>query len=129
MKNRSISADASGPVASVNEPVGAALVSAVFEVTLAGVPTAQTVTVAFATANVTASGGKCVLTMPGKPDYGTRESTLTFTPSGPRVQQIHVPICKDLREEPDETFTVALVNEANATVVNRTGTATIRGSR
>jgi len=27
-----------------------------------------------------------------------------------------------------ETFTVALVNEANATVVNRTGTATIRGA-
>ena len=114
----------------VDEPVGLAMINAVFNVTLAGgaPQTTQTVTVGYVTANVTAIGGTCVPLGSGKADYGTKDGTLTFPPGGPLVQQIHIPICRDLSAEPDQTFTVTLRDESNATVLNRVGTATIRGT-
>ena len=114
----------------VDEPGGVGLVNAVFNVTLAGgaAQTTQTVTVGYVTANVTAIGGVCLTLGSGKADYGTTEGTLTFAPGGPLVQQIRVPICRDAIAEPDQAFTVTLRDESNATVLNRVGTGTIRGT-
>ena len=86
-----------------------------FTVTLSA-PSAQTVTVNYATADGTA-------TAPG--DYASASGVVTFTP-GQTTQTITVNVVGDTTVEPNETFTVNLSSpSANATIAVATGTGTI----
>ena len=100
----------------VDEQAGVALVPV-----LLGGPrgqsSASTVTVDYATADGTATGG----------DYTAQTGTLTFNP-GRSVRTIAIPIADDASAEPAETFTVRLSGAANATIANGTGTVTIGAS-
>ncbi|MCC7265239.1 MAG: hypothetical protein IT369_22255 [Candidatus Latescibacteria bacterium] len=75
----------------------------------------QTVTVAWATANGTATAGS---------DYAAANSTLSFSP-GQTSRTFAVTINGDLVTEADETFTVNLSNPANATLADAQGLGTI----
>jgi hypothetical protein len=92
----------------------AGITSAVFTVSLSAA-SGQTVSVAYATANGTA-------TAPG--DYTTTSGTLTFAP-GSTSQTVVVPVTGDNLDENDETFQVNLSNPTNATVAGAQGTGTI----
>jgi hypothetical protein len=74
------------------------------------------VTVAYATANVTATAGS---------DYTTTAGTLTFTP-GQTSKTIAVPILGGTVAEPVETFVVNLSGATNATTATAQGTGTIQ---
>ena len=87
---------------------------AAFEVTLSG-PTPVRVTVAYATANGTATAGS---------DYTATAGTLVFAP-GQTSKIISVPITGDTTFEPNETFTLTLSNPVNGTLGTATATATI----
>ena len=87
---------------------------AVFSVTLSAAAT-NTVSVAFATADGTATAGA---------DYQAANGTLTFT-TGQTATRITVAVIGDTVPEPDETFTVTLSNPANATFADATATGTI----
>jgi streptogramin lyase len=86
----------------------------VFTVTLSA-PSASTVTVAYATADGTATAGS---------DYNATSGTLTFNP-GVTTQTITVNVIGDTIVEPDETFTVNLSSPVGATIAVGTGTGTI----
>ncbi|HEV2814905.1 MAG TPA: Calx-beta domain-containing protein [Solirubrobacteraceae bacterium] len=88
--------------------------NATFNVTLSS-PTSQTVTVAYATANGTATAGT---------DYTTTNGTLTFSP-GELVETINVPVLGNTVEEADETFNVNLSSPTNATIADNQGVGTI----
>ena len=88
--------------------------SAVFTVTLAAASGLQ-VTVAYATANETATSGA---------DYTTTTGTLTFAP-GTTTQTIPVPIADDALAEGVETFLVNLSGPVNASLGDATGQGTI----
>jgi hypothetical protein len=79
---------------------------------------AQTVTVDFATADVTATADV---------DYSTFSGTATFNP-GVTKQTVNVRVLGDNFDEPTETFRVNLANPTNATIATRTsfGIGTIR---
>ncbi|AKF09887.1 Alkaline phosphatase [Sandaracinus amylolyticus] len=85
-----------------------------FAVTLSA-PTSETVTVAYATTNGTATAGS---------DYDARSGTLTFTP-GATSRNITVPVRGDLEHEPNETFEVVLSAPAGATITDARGLGTI----
>jgi len=87
---------------------------AAFEVTLSG-PTPVRVTVAYATANGTATAGS---------DYTATAGTLVLAP-GQTSKIVSVPVIGDDDFEPDETFTLTLSNPVNATLGTATATATI----
>jgi hypothetical protein len=87
--------------------------NAIFLVALS-VASGQTVTVAFATADGTA-------TAPG--DYTSTSGTLTFAP-GVLVQTVTVPVNGDTILEPNETFFVNLSAPVNATIADGQGQAT-----
>ncbi|HEV7765412.1 MAG TPA: Calx-beta domain-containing protein [Thermoanaerobaculia bacterium] len=88
--------------------------TAAFVVTLSA-PTTVTVTIAYATANGTASAGS---------DYAAANGTLVFPP-GVTSQPIHVAVAGDTDEESNESFTVQLSNPVNATVADGQATGTI----
>ena len=76
----------------------------------------RTVTVRYATANVTATAGR---------DYTRVSGTLTFV-AGTTVRTVTVPITDDALDEHDrEQFTVTLLAAVNATVGTAQGTGTI----
>jgi len=82
------------------------------------------VSVNFATANVSATGGaQCVAG--GNVDYVTTTGTLTFPAGTVTPQHITVPVCGDLTVEPNETFRVNLTNATNATIGDGQGQGTI----
>ncbi|HEX6161865.1 MAG TPA: S8 family serine peptidase [Vicinamibacterales bacterium] len=101
---------------SVNEG-DAGSVNAIFTVALAPVNTSQTVTVAYTTADGTA-------TTAGS-DYSAASGTLTFAP-GESTQTIVVSINGDATLEPNESFAVNLSNVANAALGDTQGVGTIR---
>ncbi len=74
-----------------------------------------TVTVAYATADGTATAGA---------DYTSVNGTLTFTP-GITSQTVNVPVLEDTLDEPDETFFVDLSTPTNATIADAQGVGTI----
>jgi hypothetical protein len=74
-----------------------------------------TVTVNYATANVTATAGS---------DYVARSGTLTFNP-GQTSKTIAVTINGDVLGEPDETFVVDLSGASGATIADAQGIGTI----
>jgi RHS repeat-associated protein len=75
----------------------------------------NTVTVGYATSNVTAAAGA---------DYTATSGTLTFMP-GERSKTVTVPILEDATDEPDEAFALTLANPANATIGTPQATAAI----
>jgi len=85
-----------------------------FRVTLSSA-TSNTVTVVYATNNVTATAGS---------DYTAATGTVTFAP-GIVSQQVTVTISGDRTYEPDETFTVTLSAPTNATLDDDTAVCTI----
>ena len=87
---------------------------AVFTVSLPG-PSGKTVTVAYATADGTA-------TAPA--DYMPAAGDVTFAP-GETAQVIRIDVVGDVLDEPDETFTVNLSGAVNASILDATGTGTI----
>ena len=88
----------------------------VFVVTLEGL-SEKTATVSYATSDGTAKKDK---------DYEERSGMLTFSPGDPLMQEIRVPILEDaLDEEDEETFTVTLSGESNATIDDASATGTI----
>ncbi len=108
--------DAPPPVVSL-APAGlnvtegnSASTNATFTVTLSA-PSAQPVTVQYATANGTATAGS---------DYAGATGTVTF-PAGSTSQTINVPVTGDTVDEDDETFTVRLSSPSLATL----GTAVV----
>lgn len=92
----------------------AGTVNAVFTVTLSAAST-QTVTVSYATANVTAMAGS---------DYVAASGTLTFAP-GTTSQTLTVAVNGDTVFEGNETFLVTLGSPSNATIARGQGTGTI----
>jgi flagellar biosynthesis protein FliQ len=113
-----INNDDGAPALSINDVTvtegATALTNAVFTVSLA-TPSAQQITVDFATANSTAVA-------PG--DYIAQAGTLTFAP-GVTTQQITVPVIGDIVFEANETFLVNLTNAVNATIADNQGVGTI----
>jgi hypothetical protein len=88
--------------------------NAVFTVTL-GAASGQTVTVAYATADGTATAGV---------DYAATIGTATFAP-GSTTQAVTVPVLGDTAPEANETFVVNLSAPTNATIGDAQGTGTI----
>jgi Ca2+-binding RTX toxin-like protein len=87
----------------------------VFTVSLSN-PSAQSITVNYATANGTATAGS---------DYVGNSGTLTFA-AGETTKQITVLVSGDTIFEPDETLTVTLTSPSNATLgTTSSSTATI----
>ena len=79
------------------------------------IPSGRSVSVAYATADVTA-------TSPA--DYVAAGGTVTFAP-GDTSEQVTVLVNGDLLDEADETFRVDLSNPVNATIADGLGTGTI----
>ena len=75
------------------------------------------VTVNFATANGTATGGR-------NGDYTATSGTLTFNP-GETSKVVNVAVRNDASVEPDETFFVRLSSAVGAMIAAGTGTGTI----
>lgn len=89
-------------------------VSANFDVTLSA-PSANTVTVNFATANGSALAGS---------DYTGGSGVVTFAP-GETSKTVSVQVLGDIAVEPNETFSVVLSGATNATISDATGIGTI----
>lgn len=85
-----------------------------FNVTLSN-PSASTITVAWATADGTATAGS---------DYTAASGTLTFNP-GVVTQPVTVNVTGDTTFEPNETFFVNLTNATNASITDNQGLGTI----
>lgn len=92
----------------------AGTVNAVFTATLSAA-SGQTVTVAYATANGTATAGT---------DYTAASGTLTFVP-GVTSQSITVVVTGDAVTEPAETFVINLATPTNSTIADGQATGTI----
>lgn len=75
----------------------------------------KTVTVRYQTANGTATAGQ---------DYTATGGTLTFAP-GETSKTVNVPVIGDTTDEPDEFFTLQLINPTNAQTVFPRGRANI----
>lgn len=76
----------------------------------------QTVTVAFSTADITATSGA---------DYTAASGTLTFAP-GTAVLPVPVSVLGDTAVETDETFALSLSSAANASLVDASAEAVIQ---
>lgn len=88
--------------------------SAVFLVRLSK-PSAQTVTVAYATAAGTATAGS---------DFTSVSGTISFSP-GKTLAQVIVPVADNSAGEKEEQFTLVLSSPSNATLANTTGKCVI----
>lgn len=87
---------------------------AVFTVTLSAASN-EYVGFSYTTANGTATAGA---------DYGSTGGNVTFLP-GQTSQTISVPIIDDNVEEPDESFSLLLIQPGNATIADGQGVGTI----
>ena len=97
-----------------SEGAQGATTNATFSVSLSN-PSYQTITVAYATADGTATGGS---------DYVVTSGTLTFNP-GETSKSIIVPIIGDNVDEINKTYVVNLSNPTNATITTGQGAGTI----
>ena len=113
-----ISNDITNPSLSIDSPTvtdaPTGTLAALFHVTLSA-PSGLTVTVNYATADISAQAGT---------DYTAESGTLTFAP-GQTVQTISVPVTNQTLPEPNKEFTVNLSGAVNAAIPNPQGTATI----
>lgn len=89
-------------------------VNFVFNVNLSG-PSAKTITVDYATNDITATAGT---------DYVAASGQLIFQP-GETSKTVPVTVLGDGTLEPDETFALALSNVSNAVALDNAGTGTI----
>ena len=110
-----ITDDDATPALSIDDVTVAEGYAAQFTVSLDAV-SGQDVTVAWATADGTATGDKDYMAL-------TRQS-LTI-PAGTQSLTISVPTANDAFDEPSETFTITLSSPVNATLDDATGEATI----
>ena len=110
-----ITDDDATPALSIDDVTVAEGYTAQFTVSLDAV-SGQDVTVAWATADGTATGDKDYMAL-------TRQS-LTI-PAGTQSLTISVPTANDANDEPNETFTITLSSPVNATLDDATGEATI----
>ena len=94
----------------------------IFTVTLSA-PTAEPVTVNYATANGVAANNIGGATAGS--DYVAKTGTLTFAPNGPLTQAVAITINGDTTTEPDEIFTLNLSNATGATIGDDQGIGTI----
>lgn len=101
-------------VSSVSAPESQGVFSFVVSLNRAGT---TRVTVNFATANGTATGGR-------NGDYTATSGTLTFNP-GETSKLVNVAVRNDASVEPDETFFVRLSSAVGATISAGAGTGTI----
>ena len=108
----------SGPGISINDATivegNSGTAGLVFTVSLS-TRSNKPVSVSFATANGTATGGA---------DYSATQGTLSFA-KGETTKTITVPILVDLLDEPDETFSVVLTGASGGTITRATGRGTI----
>jgi chitinase len=81
----------------------------------------QTVTVNYATANGTATGGAACAS---GVDYIPATGTLSFAP-GTTIHSVPVTICGDRDFEPDETLSMTLSSPSNASIGTATATLTV----
>lgn len=88
--------------------------TAIFTVSLSN-PSTQTVTVDYATANVTATAGS---------DYVAASGTLTFNP-GETNKPVNITINGDTLVEPDEGYGVQIISVVNGTIADGNGEGTI----
>ena len=106
------------PTASINDVTvfegDSGIVSAVFTISLSAA-SGQAVLVDLVTADGTAVA-------PG--DYGSQSGTLVFAP-GDTTLTFSVPVIGDTTPEPNENFTLELINAINATITDDTGLGTI----
>lgn len=79
-------------------------------------PSAQTITVKYATADGTALAGS---------DYVASTGTVTFLP-GEDSKTLYLQVKGDALTEPDETFLIKLSNQTNATIVTAQKPVTLR---
>ena len=100
--------------ASVTEGAAATTSTAAFVVSLSQ-PSAQTITVSFATANGTATAGS---------DFTTASGILTFAPNETQ-KTVNVTVIGDALNELNETFVVNLSAPTNATLADNQATGTI----
>ena len=85
---------------------------------VSGGASTNTVTVAYATHDGTATAGS---------DYGTTTGSLTF-PAGATVENVSVPIINRSGAAPKRTFTLVLASPTNATITQSTATVMIGAS-
>ncbi len=110
-----ITDDDATPALSIDDLTVAEGHAAQFTVSLDAV-SGQDVTVAWATADGTATGDK---------DYMARTRQSLTIPAGTQSLTISVPTANDAFDEPNETFTITLSSPVNATLADATGEATI----
>ena len=94
--------------------------NATFTVTLSAA-SGQNVTVVYATANDTATGGTMC---GGAVDFVNSNNSLTFTP-GVTTQPVAIAVCGDTTNESTERFRVNLTTPVNATIQDSQGFGTI----
>lgn len=93
----------------------AGVTSAVFTLTLS-TPSSRTVTVNYATANISAVAGS---------DYVARSGTVIFPAGSNAAQTVAIDVLADAIDEPDQAFSLALSNAVNASLGRSAGRATI----
>lgn len=106
--NDLIAVSVAGAQATAGESGGNALVT-VRAVPANGLPLSSTVTVQYATSDVSAVAGA---------DYTATSGTLAFTAAAPGPQVVAVPLLNDTVDEPDQTFDLALTGVAGGTLVS-----------
>ncbi|WP_420904253.1 Calx-beta domain-containing protein [Candidatus Magnetaquiglobus chichijimensis] len=113
-----ITDDDNPPTVSINSPSvtegNSGTTNLTYTVTLSAA-SSKTITVAYATANGTATAGS---------DYTAASGTLTFA-AGETSKTFNVTVAGDTTAEGDETLTATLTNPTNATLDTATGTGTI----
>ena len=100
--------------ATVSEPSEGTAANLAFVVTLAPA-SSETVTVAYATADVTATAGS---------DYTATSGTLSFA-AGETAKTISVPVLADAQDDGGETLTLTLSTPSGARITDGTATGTI----
>jgi len=112
--------DDAGPTVSIadrSDTEGGVGTTKPFTITVSlSTPSARTVTVAWATANGTATSSGF--------DYFAASGTITFNP-GETTKTINVTVVGNNTTEPDETFFVNLSSPTNATIADASATVTI----
>ena len=112
--SRTVAGPADGPIVSVGDASATEGHDIEFTITLSKA-IGEEVTVDYATADGTASGGS---------DFTTTSGTVTFA-ANETSRTVSVPTADDAADEEDETFTLTLTNPTNAMLDEATATGTI----
>ena len=77
----------------------------------------KTITVSYATSPTGASPASGAASCGNETDYVSQVGTLTFAP-GETAKNVAVPVCGDIRDEPNETFELRLLGAENAVLAS-----------